>query len=68
MTYNSAPVQVNPDPRFLTIVIIGTPENVETVVRDLHVRRYIQTDEWSRPQPVPDGSAKVMIALNRIMV
>jgi hypothetical protein len=68
MTYNSAPVQINPDPRFLTIVVIGIPENVETYIRDQHLRGYAKTYEWSKPQPAPDGSDKVLVALNRIMV
>jgi hypothetical protein len=68
MTYNPAPVQINPDPRFLTIVVIGTAENVETYIRDQHLRGYAKTYEWSKPQPAPDGSEKVLVALNRIMV
>jgi hypothetical protein len=68
MTDNSAPVQINPDPRFLTIVVIGIPENVETFIREQHLRGYAKTYEWSKPQPAPDGSDKVLVALNRIMV
>lgn len=68
MTYNPSLVQINPDPRFLTIVVIGTPENVEAYIRDQHLRGYARVYEWSRPQPAPDGSDKVLVALNRIMV
>lgn len=68
MTYNSSPIQSNPDPRFLMIVVIGTPENVETYIRDQHLRGYAKTYEWSKPQSAPDGSNKVLVALNRIMV
>jgi hypothetical protein len=77
MTYNSsALVQINPDPRFLTrseadpfrIVVIGTAQNVDTYIRDQHLRGYARMYEWSKPQPAPDGSDKVLVALNRIMV
>lgn len=76
MTYNTSPIQINPDPRFLTrskadpfrIVVIGTPENVEAYIRDQHLRGYAKVYEWSKPQPAPDNPAKVLIALNRIMV
>ncbi len=68
MTYNAAPMQINPDPRFLTIVVIGTPENVDIYIREQHLCGYAKTYEWSKPQPAPDGSDKVLIALNRIMV
>jgi hypothetical protein len=69
MTYNSsALVQINPDPRFLTIVVIGTAQNVDTYIRDQHLRGYAKMYGWSKPQPAPDGSDKVLVALNRIMV
>ncbi len=68
MTYNPAPVQINPDPRYLTIVVIGIPENIDAFIREQHLRGYAKIYEWSKPQPVPDGADKVMIALNRIMV
>ncbi|XGV96357.1 MAG: hypothetical protein ACAF41_26955 [Leptolyngbya sp. BL-A-14] len=67
MTYNSAPIQINPDPRFLTIVVIGIPEHIETYIREQHLRGYAKTYEWSKPQPAPDNPAKVLVALNRIM-
>ncbi len=68
MTYNTSPIQINPDPRLLTIVVIGTPANVETYIRDQYLRGYAKVYEWSKPQPAPDGSHKVLVALNRIMI
>jgi hypothetical protein len=50
MTYNTSPVQINPDPRFLTIVVIGTSENVEAYIRDQHLRGYAKVYEYC-PQP-----------------
>ena len=68
MTYNTSPIQINPDPRLLTIVVIGIPEVVQSYIREQHLRGYAKAYEWSKPQPVPDGSAKVLVALNRTVV
>jgi hypothetical protein len=68
MTYNPSPIQINPDPRLLTIVVIGTRENIEAYTRDQHLRGYAKLYEWSKPQPAPDCPAKVLVALNRIMI
>jgi len=69
MTYNpSAPIQANPDPRILTIVIIGTPENVEEYILEQYLRGYAEIYEWSKPQPVPGSPGKVIVVLNRIVV
>lgn len=68
MTYNPGPIKINPDPRFLTIIVIGTAENVDTYIRDQHLRGYAKPYEWSKPQPAPDGSSKVLVALNRILL
>ena len=67
MTYNSAPIQINPDPRLLTIVVIGTAETLDRYMREQHLRGYAKTYEWSKPQPAPDSADKLLIALNRIM-
>ncbi|MBD1849231.1 hypothetical protein [Leptolyngbya sp. FACHB-711] len=68
MTYNNvAPIQINPDPRYLTIVVIGTPEHIDRYKREQHLRGYAKIYEWSKPQPAPDRSEKVIVALNRIM-
>ncbi|HEY9657367.1 MAG TPA: hypothetical protein V6C65_02800 [Allocoleopsis sp.] len=42
-------------------MVIGTVYHVGT-------RGYAKTCEWSKPQPAPEGSGKVLVALNRIMV
>jgi len=69
MTYNpSAPIQTNPDPRILTIIIIGMPEKVEEYIFDQYLRDYAETYEWSKPQPVPGSPGKVIVVLNRIVV
>jgi hypothetical protein len=64
----SALVQINPDPRCLTIVVVGTREQVDAYMRDQHLCGYAKVYEWSKPQPVPGNPDKVLIVLNRIMV
>lgn len=68
MTYNPAPIQINPDPRILSIVVIGTPVNVDAYIREQHLRGYAKTYQWSKPQPAPDAPDKVIVALNRTMI
>ena len=68
MTYSPAPIQINPDPQILTIVVIGTAETVSSYIRDQHLRGYAKTYEWSKPQPAPNAADKVLVALNRLMV
>lgn len=68
MTYNPAPVQINPDPRMLTIIVIGKLNPVEAYIREQHLRGYARSYEWSKPQPTPEPSDKVIIVLNRLVV
>ena len=70
MTYNNpAPIQpVNPDPDILTLLAIGTAENVKAHIWRQHTLGVVEADAWSKPIPVPNCPGKVMCALNRIMV
>ena len=69
MTYNNpAPIQsVNPDPNILTLLAIGTAENVRSYIWRQHTLGAADADAWSKPIPVPNCPGKVMCALNRIM-
>ncbi|MBD3883867.1 hypothetical protein IFO70_19075 [Phormidium tenue FACHB-886] len=51
----------------MTIVVLGAPEQVESYSREQHLRDYVQTYEWSKPQPAPNAADKVIVALNRMM-
>jgi hypothetical protein len=68
MTSNPTPTLANSDPRILSIIVIGTPENVATYIRDQHLRGYAKTYEWSQPQPALDRPGKVATVLHRIML
>jgi hypothetical protein len=69
MTYNSAPIQqINPDPNILTLLAIGTAENVRAHILRQHTLGVAEADAWSRPIPVPNCPGKVVCALNRIMI
>jgi hypothetical protein len=66
MTSNPFPHPVASDPRYTLFLVIATPDRLERVQRDLHLLKYIQIDEWSIPQPVPDSPDRLMIVLNRL--
>ena len=69
MTYNSAPIhQINPDPNILTLLAIGTAENVRAHILRQHTLGVAEADAWSKPIPVPNCPGKVVCALNRIMI
>lgn len=57
----------NADPRFLTIVVIGTPASVEDYILQQYTYRFALPDEWSQPMPVVNRPGKVVTALNRNM-
>jgi hypothetical protein len=68
MTDNSALIQINPDPRVLTTLVIGTEDNVKAHILRQHTLGVAEVSAWSKPIPVPHCPAKVMCVLNRIMV
>ena len=69
MTYSPAPIQqINPDPNILTLLVVGTAENVRAHIWRQHTLGVAEADAWSKPIPVPNCPGKVICALNRIMV
>ncbi len=67
MTYNPAPIQINPDPRILTLLVIGTEDNVRSHILRLHSLNVAEIGAWSKPLPMPNCPDKVMCVLNQIM-
>ena len=59
---------INPDPRILTLLAIGTEDNVRAHILRQHTLGVAEAGAWSRPIPVPTCPDKVMCVLNRIMV
>ena len=69
MSYSSAAIQqINPDPRILTTLVIGTEDNVRAHILRQHTLGVSEAGAWSKPLPVPNCPDKVMCVLNRIMV
>jgi hypothetical protein len=68
MTDSAALIQINPDPRILTTLVIGTEDNVKAYILRQHTLGVAEVSAWSKPLPVPHHSDKVMCVLNRIMV
>lgn len=57
----------NPDPRILTLIIIGTEENVRSHILRQHSLGVVEAGAWSKPLPMPQSPGKVMCIFNRIM-
>jgi len=65
----SVPLQpINPDPRLLTLLVIGTADNVRAHILRQHALGVAEADSWSELIPVPSCPDKFMCILNRIMV
>lgn len=58
----------NADPRILTLLVIGTEDNVRAHILRQHTLGVAEAGAWSKPIPVPNCPDKVMCVLNRIMV
>jgi hypothetical protein len=68
MIDNSALSQINPDPRILTTLVIGTEDNVRAHILRQHTLGMAEASAWSKSIPVPHCPDKVMCVLNRIML
>jgi hypothetical protein len=67
MTDSASLIQINPDPRVLTTLVIGAEDNVRAYILRQHILGVAEADAWSKPIPVPNCPDKVMCVLNRIM-
>jgi len=68
MTDPTSPIQINPDPRILTLLVIGTEDNVRAHILRQHTLGVAEVGVWSKPIPIPNCPDKVMCVFNRIMV
>ena len=69
MTNSPMPLQsINPDPRILTLLVIGTTDNVPSHILRQHALGVAEAGSWSKLIPVPSCPDKFMCILNRIMV
>ncbi len=66
MTDHTSLIQINPDPRILTLLVIGTEDNVKAHILRQHTLGIAEAGLWSKPIPVPNCADKVMSVLNRI--
>ena len=57
----------NTDPRILTVLVIGTEENVRRHIYNQHRLGVAEVGDWSKPLPVPNCPSKVMSILNHIL-
>lgn len=57
----------NTDPRILTLLVIGTEDNVKAHILRLHTLGVVEAGVWSKPIPVPNCPGKVMRVFTRMM-
>jgi hypothetical protein len=57
----------NNDPRILTVLVIGSEDNVRAHILRQHTLGIVEAGMWSRLLPVPNCPDKVMTILNRVM-
>jgi hypothetical protein len=68
MTDSTSLIQINPDPRILTTLVIGVEDSVRAYILRQHTLGVAEASAWSKPIPVPGYPDKVMCVLNRIML
>ena len=57
----------NTDPHILTVLLIGTEENIRVYIHRQHNLGVTEAGAWSRLLPVPNCPGKSMSILNKIM-
>jgi hypothetical protein len=58
----------NEDPHVLTVLLIGTEDNIRTYIHQQHRLGVTEAGAWSRLLPVPNCPGKVMSLLNKTMI
>ncbi len=58
----------NLDSRVLTVLVIGTPENIRNYMLTQYRFGFAPVDAWTQILPVPNCPGKFMSLLNRKMV
>lgn len=58
----SAPINAPQDKKPIRILVCGVPEGVNSIVHELHVKRFAEVFEWSPPLPstVPGEVIRVL--------
>jgi hypothetical protein len=57
----------NADPRILTLIVIGTEENVRAHILRQHTLGVAEAGLWSKPLPLSQYPGKVISILSRVL-
>ncbi|MBD2000025.1 hypothetical protein H6G00_26010 [Leptolyngbya sp. FACHB-541] len=57
----------NADPRILTLIVIGTEENVRAHILRQHTLGAAEAGLWSKPLPLSQCPGKVISILSRVL-
>ncbi|MBW4658837.1 MAG: hypothetical protein KME15_09185 [Drouetiella hepatica Uher 2000/2452] len=47
------------------MILLGTPEDVNSVIYDLYQRGFAEVTAWSPPQPIPDSQEVIRLLIRR---
>jgi hypothetical protein len=47
------------------VILLGTPEDVSSVIYDLYQRDFADVNDWSPPQPIPNSDEIIRVQIRR---
>jgi len=47
------------------VILMGTPEDVSSVIYDLYQRDFADVNDWSPPQPIPNSDEIIRVQIRR---
>jgi hypothetical protein len=47
------------------VILLGTPEDVSSVIYDLYQRGFADVGDWSPPQPIPNSDEIIRVQIRR---
>jgi hypothetical protein len=47
------------------VILLGTPEDVSSVIYDLYQRDFADVGDWSPPQPIPNSNEIIRVQIRR---
>jgi hypothetical protein len=66
LTHNQADLaqQRNPQAK-VRVILLGTPEDVSSVIYELYQRGFAEVSSWSPPQTIPDADEIIRVHIRR---
>ncbi|HEY9643309.1 MAG TPA: hypothetical protein V6C57_22665 [Coleofasciculaceae cyanobacterium] len=61
----NAPLTASSPQAKVRVILLGTPQDVNTVIYDLHQRGFAEVAAWSPPQSIPDSREIIRVHIRR---